>query len=229
MNVLAHVRSWTLQLATALLLGLALSILFPSLSKAGSIDAVSGASLSVTGGTTTATSATFTWKEKYSNGELRLFWDSVNTSRSKMRDTVVQTGTGRPTTLTIPDRGRSLKPGTRYNYILQGYYQGSLDASYVVKGTFTTDALPDGGTSGIAATGHAAGIGYRLVGGSVQLLSPKAGSLARWRALDGRLLLSQQVPESGLLATPKAAGLLLLEVSEGRKLLGRSRVALTGH
>lgn len=229
MNALSHVRNWTLQLAMAMLIGLFLSLLFPSLSKAGTIDAVSGASLSVTGGTTTTTSATFTWKEKYSNGELRLFWDSTNTSRSKMRDTVVQTGTGRPTTLTIPDRGRGLQPGTKYNYILQGYYQGSLDASYVIKGTFTTDALADGGTSGIAGTGRVAGIGYRFTRDGVQLLSPKAGSLARWRNLDGRLLLSQQVPESGLLATPRAAGVLLLEVSDGNRLLGVSRVALTGH
>lgn len=229
MNALGQVKTWTLQLAMAMLLGLFLSLLVPAFSKAGTIDAVSGASLSLTGGSTTCSTATFIWKEKYANGDLRFFWDSANTSRSKMRDTVYQTGTSRPTTLTIPDRGRKLQPSTKYNYIIQGYWQGSLDASYVVKGSFTTDALPDGGTSGIAGSGRAAGIGYRLVNGNVQLLSPKSGSLARWRALDGRLLLSQQVPESGLLATPKAAGVLLLEVSDGSRLLGRTRVALTGH
>lgn len=226
MSALSQARSWTFQLAGAMLLGLLLSLLVPGLSRAGTIDAVSGASLSLNGGSTTCSTATFNWTEKYTNGDLRFFWDSTNTSRSKMRDTVYQTGTSRPRTLTIPDRGRKLQPSTKYNYIIQGYWQGSLDASYVIKGSFKTDALES--TAGIHGAQGTPRIGYRLTDGGVQLLSPTTGSLARWRALDGRLLLSQQVPSSGLLASPKAAGILLLELSQGSRMLGVSRIALTG-
>lgn len=226
MNALANLRSWTFQLAVAMFLGLLLSLLVPGLSKAGTIDAVSGASLSLNGGTTTCSTATFNWTEKYTNGDLRFFWDSTNTSRSKMRDTVYQTGTSRPRTLTIPDRGRKLQPSTTYNYIIQGYWQGSLDASYKIVGTFKTDALES--TAGIHGAHGAPRIGYRLTDGGVQLLSPATGSLARWRALDGTLLQSQQVPASGFLSAPRSNGVLLLELSDRSGLRHSVRVPLAG-
>lgn len=226
MNAFSQAKSWTFQLAAAMLLGLLLSLLIPAISKAGTIDAVSGASLSLSGGSTTCSTATFTWKEKYTNGDLRFFWDSANTSRSKMRDTVYQTGTSRPTTLTIPDRNRKLQPSTLYNYIIQGYWQGSLDASYVIKGSFKTDALE--GTAGIFASKGSKPLGYRLIDNQVQLLDSPTGSLARWHSLNGILIQSQPVPANGFLTAPRTSGVLLLEVPDrtGRSLV--ARIPLTG-
>ncbi len=114
---------------------------------AGTIDAVNGASISVTGGTTTSSTATIAFTEGHNNGVLRFYWDTVNTVRTKMRDS-----------LTVPSSSRgggnwkvgaTYKPGKLYHYAFQGFYPNASSASnaksvYALVGTFTMD-----GTTGI--------------------------------------------------------------------------------
>jgi hypothetical protein len=121
---------------------MALGLLSRSAS-ARTIDAVSGSSISVTGGTTTSTAATISIVEGHNNGVLRFYWDTTNTTRTKMRDS-----------LTVPSANRggstwkvgaTYKPGKVYNYAFQGFYPNANSASnaksvYAITGKFTMDA-----------------------------------------------------------------------------------------
>lgn len=119
---------------------------------AGTIDAVSGGSIDVTGGTTTATSATLKWSETETNGTLKIYLDTLYTSRTQMRDsmTVPAQFRGGNVTYLLP---RTLKPGKKYNYAFQGWerYPNNPPAAYALTGAFTTDAATSVGPRSTAA------------------------------------------------------------------------------
>lgn len=73
------------------------------------------------------------------------------------------------------------------------------------------DTTKDTSTStGIATTASKAG--FRLVSGGVLAQGAKVGSLAQWRGIDGRLLLSVTVPENRIVSRPRSSGLQLLRI-----------------
>lgn len=119
----------------------AIALLAARTLHAGTIDAVSGGSIDVTGGTTTSTSATLKWSETETNGTLKIYLDTTYTSRTQMRDsmTVPAQSRGGNVTYLLP---RTLKPGKKYNYAFQGWerYPNNPPAAYALTGAFTTDA-----------------------------------------------------------------------------------------
>lgn len=128
-------------------------LLAGSATLAGTIDATTGASIHLTQGTTTSSTATFLWQENRPNGHLCHFYDTADVPWSSMKDSVcwsfysVQTASGwdvrvRPNRDTL----RGLAPGKTYHWVLQGFYPLQPDGSYllapeyVTSGTFSTDA-----------------------------------------------------------------------------------------
>ncbi len=124
--------------------------------RAGTIDAVSGGSIDVTGGTTTSTSATLKWSETETNGTLKIYLDTTYTSRTQMRDsiTVPAQYRGGAVTYTLP---RTLKQGKKYNYAFQGWerYPNNPPAVYSLTGTFTTDAVTSVSKRDLSTAGNA--------------------------------------------------------------------------
>lgn len=135
---------------------------------AGTIDATSGASISVTGGTITDTSATIKWTETETNGVLRIYWDTVNVARGKQHDSVTVPNTtstrGRAASYLI---SKKLKPGRKYFFTL---YASESHGTYTTSSTFTTAASTTGLSSSPASLPKMA----RTPG--VDLLGRKAGT-----------------------------------------------------
>lgn len=127
--------------ASGLALATALALLART-ADAGTIDAVSGGSIDLTRGTTTQTSATMFWTETEVNGTLKIYLDTTNTTRTRMRDsmTVPTASRGDNKGYTLP---RTLKPGKKYFFAFQGWerYPNNPPTTYALLGSFTTDAV----------------------------------------------------------------------------------------
>lgn len=130
----------TLLTASGLALATALALLART-AGAGTVDAVSGGSLDITGGTTTQTTVRLVWNETETNGTLKIYLDTTNSTRTKMRDsmTVPSGSRGNGKGYTLP---RTLKPGKKYFYAFQGWekYPNNPPTTYAILGSFTTDA-----------------------------------------------------------------------------------------
>ena len=130
----------TLLTASGLALATAL-VLSARTADAGKVDAVSGGSIDLTGGSTTQTTVNLVWTETETNGTLKIYLDTTNTTRTRMRDsmTVPTANRGNSKGYTLP---RTLKPGKKYFFAFQGWekYPNNPSANYALLGSFTTDA-----------------------------------------------------------------------------------------
>jgi len=104
---------------------------------AGTIDAVSAASLKVTGGTTTATTAALNFTYTKTNGTWRLFYDVTDHTSYTAFTKYVQVS-GKSGTMTANVTG--LTPATKYFYWLQGYERFPTADNSKVHASFNTDA-----------------------------------------------------------------------------------------
>ncbi|HNY31414.1 MAG TPA: hypothetical protein PKO15_11060 [Fibrobacteria bacterium] len=101
------------------------------------IDATTGSSIRVTGGSTTQDSVTIKWTESERNSTLKLFIDSTAAAT-----------TGSKVSITVPVRGtqtwkitRAFKPGVKYYFLFQGYYPTASTpvSKYATSGFFTME------------------------------------------------------------------------------------------
>lgn len=123
-------------LAASLWLALAAVLGLSQFATSGTIDAVSGASLDIVGGTTTTNSATvkFTFVEK--NGTWRLYYDVVD--HTAMSEFTKFAGiSGSSGTMSITATG--LTAGTKYYYWLYGSESHGTSSLHTAKTIFTTD------------------------------------------------------------------------------------------
>lgn len=115
----------------------AVSLVSSQTAQAVAIDATTGSSIHVTGGSTTQDSVTLKWTESERNSTLKLFIDSTGlaTTSSKIAITVPVRGTQ---TWKIT---RKFAPGVVYNFKFQGYYPSAttLVSKYTTTGTFTME------------------------------------------------------------------------------------------
>lgn len=117
---------------------LAVSLVATKGAKAVAIDATTGSSIHVTGGSTTQDSATIKWIETERTGTLKLFIDSTAaaTTSSKISFTVPVRGNSQTWKIT-----RAFAPGVKYYFMFQGYYPtpSTLVAKYTTSGFFTME------------------------------------------------------------------------------------------
>ncbi|MBK9578348.1 MAG: hypothetical protein IPK50_10710 [Fibrobacterota bacterium] len=115
----------------------AVSLVSTQSAQAVAIDATTGSSIHVTGGSTKQDSVTISWTESERNSTLKLFIDSTApaTTSSKIAITVPVRGTQ---TWKIT---RAFTPGVKYNFKFQGYYPNAttLVSKYTTTGTFTME------------------------------------------------------------------------------------------
>ena len=137
----------------------AVSLVSTRTAQAVAIDATTGSSIHVTGGSTTKDSVTISWMESENNSTLKLFIDSTGPATTSSK-----------TVITVPVRGtktwkitRAFKPGVIYNFKFQGYYPNpnTLVSKYTTTGKFTME-----NTSGLV----------------IQIDPPKAPQAAGWDA-----------------------------------------------
>ena len=102
----------------------------------GTIDAVSGASLKIVGGTTTTNSATIKYTFTERNGTWRLYYDIVDHA-TMAGFTKFAAATGTSGTMSITATG--LASGTKYYYWLYGSESHGTTSLHNAKTVFTTD------------------------------------------------------------------------------------------
>jgi len=93
----------------------------------------------------------------------------------------------------------------------------TIDVGTSTLGSFWVAGIDTATKDTSSSTGISASVsktGFRLVSGGVLVQGAKVGSLAQWRGIDGRLLLSVTVPENRIVSRPRSGGLQLLRIED---------------